>query len=232
MKIFRTLMSLALSAAVLGANVSAATIKYAGMAQDTKTASEASHWRSPSVKKTMAIGGSNVYGNLAAVIWTRGSLGEQHDLAGPLGWAYAGAGDQLPNASGVQIDDVQDASAATAAGYCIDHVDFILTGNASDFQGKTVRIGVMEDILDEAGSKIDAGKALQLVQTAGSGSGGSGIVTLRKGAAGTRTAAIYFFDVTNVSPGDAFKIKALTDQDGRSGAPGYVGPVFWDISVK
>ncbi len=232
MNLFKTLMSAALAAAMMATNANAATIKYAGMVQDTKTSAEASHWRTSSVKKTMAVGAATVYGNLGAVIWMRGALGEQHDLAGPLGWVYAGAGEQRANANGVQIDDVREASAMAAAGYCVDHVDFVLTGKAADFQGKTVRIGVMEDILDEASAKLNSGKALQLVQAGGSASGDSGIVKLRAGAGGTRTPTIYFFDVTNVSPGDAFTIKAPTDRDVKSSGPGYIGPVFWDIATK
>ena len=220
-----------LTAAFLVASLpaGAATIKYVGSTTETR---EAVHWRTNTVKKTLDLSGYNVYGNMGVVIWTHGSAGEQKAPSAALGWVYVGGGDQVGLPKYVAVDDQGDATKQVPAGIVLKNFDFQLTGAPSDYAGKTVRFGVMQDVLGKDENAADTFKAMQLIQTTGSGSGDSGIQVLRHGSAGTGSPTIYFFDLTNVKPGDTFSIKALTDQGGKSGLLGYIGPVCWDIKSQ
>lgn len=74
----------------------------------------------------------------------------------------------------------------------------------------------------------DASKGLQLVQTLG-GSGDSGIISVRLGAAGNGVPEMYFFDLTNVTAGDRFQIQAFNDVGGPVTQFDYLGPVSFDV---
>ncbi len=207
----------------------AATIKYVG---STDKPDEATHWRTASVKKTLDIDSDNIFGTIGAVIWGHGSVGEQQAGSTTLGWVYVGGGAQFNAPAYVSVNSEADATKQTSSGLVLTNFDFQLTGAPSDFAGKTVRVGIMEDVLGKDEWAADSAKALQLVQTTGTGAGDSGVQMLRKGGAATGSPVIYFFDINDIKPGDTFSIKALNNQSGTSANAGYVGPVSWDISSK
>jgi hypothetical protein len=132
----------------------------------------------------------------------------------------------------VAVDDQGDATKQVPASVELINFDFQRTGAPSDYAGKTVRFDIMQDVLGKDENAADTVKARRLIQTTGSGSGDSGIQVLRRGSAGTGLPTIYFFDFTNVKPGDTFSIKALSDPGGKSGNSGYIGPVCWDIKSQ
>jgi hypothetical protein len=220
-----------LAASLLAVTVSsatlAATVTYVG---NTTKANEAIHWRTPAVKKSLDLDGDKIYGTIGDVVWVHGSSGEQQAGSTALGWMWVGSGAQFSLPAYVNVDDEQDATKSIPSGLVLNNFDFQLMGSPSDFDGKTVRVGVMEDMLGKDENAADNFKALQVVQTGGDGKGDSGVQTLRSGGSGTGSPMIYFFDIKGAKAGDTFSIKALNNQGGTSGNAGYVGPVSWDIA--
>ena len=92
---------------------------------------------------------------------------------------------------------------------------------------RTLRIGIMADILGPGEWAADSGKAYSLSQITG-GTADSGPITLRAGAAANGQPELYFFDLTGVNPGDVFRITAFPSP---GGFPGYIGPVTWDLGA-
>jgi hypothetical protein len=208
-----------------------ADIKYIGSAKDTADAAEATHWRTATVKKSKDVTGSQIYGSsLGCVNWTHGSAGEQAKGSSTLGWAYVDSGSQFSKDVYVPVDDANDATKTVNAGISLEHFQFELTGAAADYEGKTVRVGVMQDCLGKDEQAQDTFKGLKIVKTGTPGGGQSDVQAVRGGAAGAGTPELYFFDLTNVKPGDTFDVQALKDIGGTSGNEPYVGPVCWDIT--
>jgi hypothetical protein len=93
----------------------------------------------------------------------------------------------------------------------------------------------MADVLTALEWVNDVFKGLQVMQTVG-GSGDSGLISLRGGAAGDGVPEMYMFDVTGISAGDRFAILAFRDVGGSTpmgtgtGQDAYLGPVSWDIA--
>jgi hypothetical protein len=85
----------------------------------------------------------------------------------------------------------------------------------------------MADILGPTEWAADSGKSYSLSQITG-GTGDSGPITLRAGAAANGQPELYFFDLTDVNPGDVFRITAFPSP---GGFPGYIGPVTWDLGT-
>ena len=214
----------------------AATITFDGSVEGA----EVTDWRSTGTAKTGDIDGDDIYGSsIGAVQWSVIGFNQQSEGSSTLGWAFI-----PPNEGGVNSDgndqqtdfaDIDDASepvsanvADTDASIRLDGFTFELTGTASDYAGKTVRVSVMHDLLDAGGQARDTFKGLQIQQTVG-GSGDSGPVSVRGGAAGDGVPEFYFFDITGASPGDQFDVLGLDDVDGSSINRGYVGPVAFDV---
>ena len=206
----------------------AAVINYAGSVEN----STVNDWRTASTAKPMDLDGDNIYGTLGAVHWTIVGANQQASGSPTAGWAYLGETTfgQFRNADYAVIDNLAvpgtDIQGGIAAVQFPGTFTFEMTGTAATYAGKTLRIGVMADILGPGEWAVDTGKAYQLTQTIG-GAGDSGSITLRGGAAANGQPEMYFFDVTGVNPGDTFGITAFGSPG--NAFPGYIGPMSWDL---
>jgi hypothetical protein len=208
----------------------AANVAFVGFTEGT----EVSDWLTPSTPKTFDIDGDNRYGSsIGAVHWA--VIGHQEQPAGSpaLGWAYLGETSfgQFRNPAYASVDDLSNPSVKSAAGIAAvqnpGQFTFELTGLPSDYVGRTVRVGVMADILTQPEWAADVEKTFQVVQTVG-GAGDSGVIPLRGGDAADGQPEMYFFDLTGVTSGDRFSIVTTGPSGGQAG---YLGPVSWDISA-
>ncbi len=224
--------SLSLSLLLFGclANATqAATITYVGFV----TGAEATSWQTAGVAKTMSITGSNIYGSsIGAVDWGNVGVGQGAPGSGTLSWSYQGLavgnGQYAGDARYPSIDNINTGGGDNFPGLIYGGPSiytFGMEGSASTYSGMVVRVGVFGDTLgaDEAGA--DTNKTYRLT---GPGGGDSGAISLRGGAAGTSTPEIYFFDITNITAGDAFQLTSTNN--GTSGQAGYIGPMSWDIA--
>lgn len=204
-------------------HASAATITYVGAV----AGAEVTEWRTATTAKGLDPDGDNVYGTFASVQWLVAGLNEHPAGSTDPGWAYtAGAGQYGGYAT--QIDR-NTGGPDVGCSIMLTQFGFELTGDLSTYAGKTVRMGVMADMLNSGEWAADQNKGYRLVQTVG-GSGDSGVVSLRAGSAGDGVPEMYFFDLTGVSAGDRFLLSALNDVSGGGATQaGYLGPVSWDI---
>ena len=205
----------------------AASISFAGSVEN----STVNDWRTASTAKPLDLDGDNLYGSFGAVHWTVTGANQQPSGSATAGWAYLGefSFGQFSNADYAVIDNLAvpgaDIQGGIAAVQLPGTFTFEMTGTAATYAGKTLRIGVMADILGSGEWAADTGKAYQLSQTIG-GAGDSGSITLRGGAAANGQPEMYFFDVMGVNPGDTFRITAFPSP---GGFPGYIGPMSWDL---
>lgn len=207
---------------------SAASISYVGSVED----STVNDWRTASTVKPMDADGDNIYGTHGAVHWTIVGVNEFGAGSASAGWHYGGevSFGQFNNAAYAQIDNLSnpavDAGGGIGAVQNPGAFDFEMTGVPETYAGRTLRIGVMADILTSGEWAADTNKTFQLVQTGG-GTADSGVISLRGGAAGNGQPEMYFFDVTGVNAGNTFRL--ITGNSGASGQAGYLGPVAWDV---
>jgi sugar lactone lactonase YvrE len=195
-----------------------ATITYSGNA----TGAEVGNWRTSAVKKSRDLDGDNVYGTWGAVDWTHNSYLEGAH------WSFSSSGAQSTNSIYALIDDLPSGASSTTAGIALNGFTFTAQGAESDYSGNTLRVGVIEDVLDPAGQAADTFKALQVKQV--NGSGDSGVIPLRGGGPGTGKPAMYFFDIYPVHPGESFSILAPNNAGGTSGNAGYLSAVSFDLA--
>jgi hypothetical protein len=209
--------------------LNAATVGFVGSTEGA----EVSEWLTQSTPKSFDIDGDNRYGStIGAVHWT--ILGYQQQASGSptLGWAYLGETSfgQFRNADYPMIDDLSnpaaDVQAAIGGVHTPGSFRFELTGQASDYAGKVVRVGVMADVLGPTEWAQDIDKQYQIRQITG-GLGDSGLISLRGGGPGNGNPDMYFFDLAGVNPGDQFEVVAYNG----AGVAGYVGPISWDIGT-
>ncbi len=206
----------------------AALISFVGAVENQ---AQVNDWRTGSTPKTMDIDGDNIYGStLGAVHWTIAGVNQQAVNSGVFGWSYPGPGDaQFIAAAYANVDHVAAAPADADAGIQLNQFTFQLTGQPSQYAGKVVRVGIMQDVLGAGENAADQFKGLRLIQTAG-GNGATAIIPLRAGASGNGQPDMYFFDIVGVNPGDVFQIIAPNNVGGGPTQSGYVGPVSWDIA--
>jgi hypothetical protein len=221
----KPLIAMAVVALTFTAKAPGATIAYFNQVEGN----EVTDWRTTSTNKSLDIDGDNFYGTYAAVNWGQGSTNEQGAAPSTPGWAYIAGGGQFTNAGFTDIDHITNFPTDGDAGIILGSFTFELTGTASTYLGQTVRIGVMQDMLSAGEWANDTFKGLQFVQTVGAGSGDSGIISVRAGAAGDGVPEMYFFDLTNVTAGDQFQILALNGQGGPATQAGYLGPISFDV---
>lgn len=222
-RIIKTLGPLGLACLATGTGT-AATIMTAGSVSGI----EVNEWRAAGTTKTADIDGDNVYGTFGSVQWTVAGINEHPGGSTNPGWSYQGSGPQFSIPGSATLDantgggDVQSSITLTSFA-------FELTGVPATYNGMTVRIGVMQDMLGALEWAADQNKGLRLVQTVG-GSGDSGIVSVRGGAAGNGVPEMYFFDITGVNPGDRFVMSGLNNVSGAGATQsGYLGPVSFDL---
>lgn len=203
----------------------AATISYVGSIEGAVV----SDWRTSSTVKAFDLDGDNVFGTHAAVQWGRAGVNEFPAASANAGWHYAGetGAGQFSNAAYTQVDDVLNPAATFGGGIAAvaGTFTFEMTGVSATYSGKTLRVGIMADMLSAVEWAADINKAFQLVQITG-GSGDSGTVSLRGGGAGNGQAEMYFFDINGVNPGDTFRVLTTGNPGGQ---PGYIGPMSWDL---
>ena len=222
------LQSLLMTAAAMSFSgaAAAATISYVGSVESNQV----NEWRTSSFVKSMDIDGNNVYGTHGAVHWTKVGVNEFGAGSASPGWHYAGetGAGQFGNPAYAAIDLASDPNTTTNAGIAAvaGTFTFELTGDASTYVNKIVRIGIMADVLSAAEWSADINKTFQVTQLTG-GLGDSGTISLRGGAAGNGQPEMYFFDVAGANPGDTFRIIAGTTSGPQ---PGYIGPVSWDVA--
>jgi hypothetical protein len=210
------------------AQVQAASITLSGFAEGVPVA----NWRTASTSKGgLDIDGDNIFGSsLGAVHWGVAGINEHGGPA--LGWTFRGnSAQEAPHGDYALIDDPQIAAPNTKIHAGLGALGgpgsftFGLEGTAGDYLGKTVRVGIMADVL---GATENAADMLKTYRITGAGGADSGLVSLRGGGSGNGIPEMYFFDITGVNPGDVFTITA-----GNAGSPqsGYIGPVSWDIAT-
>ncbi len=206
----------------------AASIAFFGSVEN----STVNDWRTSSTAKPADIDGDNIYGTHGAVHWTIVGANEYPAGSASPGWSYQGMTTfgQFNNPGYALVDNLANPAADAGAG--IGAVQnpgtftFEMTGTAATYAGRTLRVGVMADVLTSGEWAADTGKTFQLVQTVG-GVGDSGVISLRGGGAGNGQPEMYFFDLTGVNAGDRIQIIA----GNGPGQAGYIGPVSWDLSA-
>ena len=202
----------------------AATITFVGAVLNDET--QISNWRTASTPKTMDIDGDNRYGStLGAVHWGHASSGEVGQNSSSFGWAYFGDTGQYGGDGRYPLidniaDNAKEVTGIAAVSGPSGVFNFQLDGPASSYAGKTVRVGVMADVLGTDETAADTGKSFQLTGPGGD----SGVVTLQPG---NHVLDMYFFDITHVTPGDIFSIHDFS----TSSQSAYIGPMSWDIAV-
>jgi hypothetical protein len=222
-KSIRTLAPIAVACLATGTGL-AATITTAGSISGT----EVNEWRTAGTAKTADIDGDDVYGTYGSVQWLVAGLNEHPGGSTNAGWSYQGGGSQF-SIPGSAVLDANTGAADVQSSIALNNFTFELTGVPSTYAGRTVRVGIMQDMLSSAEWAADVFKGLRIVQTVG-GSGDSGIVSVRGGAIGDGVPEMYFFDIAGVNPGDRFRIDGLGDIGGTTGGqPGYLGPVSFDL---
>lgn len=190
--------------------------------------SEVNNWRTSGTEKTADIDGDDVYGSFASVQWTVAGINQHGAGSTNPGWAYIGSGPQF-SIAGSAILDANNGGSDVQSSITLTSFTFELTGVPATYDGMTVRVGVMQDMLGSLEWGADQNKGLRIVQTVG-GTGDSGIVSVRGGGAGNGIPEMYFFDITGVNPGDRFEIQGLNNVSGAGVTQsGYLGPVSWDL---
>jgi YVTN family beta-propeller protein len=227
MKLPHLLILLATAAAAIALNPGTAVAADIAYASGTSGA-EVLQWRTPSTAKTLDLDGDNCYGSFAAVQWTIVGVNQQAAGSTTPGWAYLGTGAQH-GPYPARLDNVS-GGADVGATIALSGFAFEMTGVAATYAGMTLRVGIMEDMLASNEWTADQFKALRIYQTTG-GSGDSGVIPIRGGGSGDGVPEMYFFDLTNVSPGDRFQIESLNGVGGAAVQAGYVGPVSWDVAL-
>ena len=141
------------------AGVHADTISYVGVITNTsQTAGEVTSWRTSTVAKTYQINGNNVYGStLGANDWNQGTVGNV-STGSTFGWTIVSSsvGTNFGAPSGYAPVDVPTAaptytSGQTSAGLVYNNdgtasFTFGLEGTQSDYTGKVVRVGIMQNV--------------------------------------------------------------------------------------
>ena len=207
----------------------AASIGYVGSVED----SSVNEWRTATTPKPLDIDGDNIFGTFGSVHWTVAGLNEFPAASASPGWHYAGETTfgQYRNADYAIIDNPvapgTDITAGIGAVQFPGSFTFEMTGTPETYAGRTLRIGIMADILGAGEWAADSGKAYSLSQIIG-GTSDSGPITLRANAPANGQPELYFFDITGVNPGDVFRITAFPSP---GGFPGYIGPVTWDLGA-
>lgn len=227
LQFLRTLFLTAVACLLLATGARAAQIIVSGSIEGT----EVFDWRTAGTPKTMDLDGDGIYGTLGALNWLPELHGSQVQGSSVLGWAPASWGFNSNSPDYRGIDSIPNAPTDVNAGYAEDYFTFELTGVETDFLGKTVRVGVMQDILDSASLAEDRCIGLQLVQTFG-GTGTSPIFGIRFAQGGNGAPEMYFWDLTGVKPGDQFTLYAFNNFGGIGFHRGYVGPVSFDIAPE
>ena len=214
-------LKVSLIALSMMSSASAATIVAAGFVEG----SQVGDWRTAATAKgAHDIDGDNIFGSFGSVQWGVAGLNEQ--TGSTPGWDYISSGTTHTNSSYVDIDNSFNlASGKVDASLVLSNFKFEMTGVAETYEGMTVRVGVMQDILGSSEAAKEENKTLQLIQTLG-GTGTSSVVSVRGGSEGDSTPEMYFFDITGVKPGDQFQVLAS-----NGGTSGYVGAVTWDIAA-
>jgi hypothetical protein len=207
----------------------AAVIGYVGSVED----SSVNEWRTATTPKPLDIDGDNIFGSFGAVHWTVAGLNEFPAASASPGWHYAGETTfgQFRNPDYAIIDNPvtpgTDIEGGIGAVQFPGTFTFEMTGTPETYAGRTLRVGIMADILGAGEWAADSGKSYSLSQITG-GTSDSGPITLRAGAAANGQPELYFFDLTGVNPGDVFRITAFPSP---GGFPGYIGPVTWDLGA-
>jgi MYXO-CTERM domain-containing protein len=201
----------------------AATITYAGFVENNTV----NNWRTAATAKPMDPDGDNIYGTLGAVHWTVVGANEFASGSASAGWHYVGETSfgQFRNPGYAVVDNLQNPAADIEAGIGAvgtpGSFTFQMTGTAATYAGKTLRVGVMADILTAGEWAADITKTFQLTGM----SGNSGTISLRSGGPGNGQPEMYFFDIAGATAGDTYTLTAGTS----SGQAGYIGPVTWDL---
>ena len=211
------------------ASVSGATINYVGNVEGA----EVTDWRTTTTVKSLDLDGDNFYGTHGALHWGVVGVNEYPQGSTTPGWAWVGGpiGQFIgPDYADIDHATLYPANADAGIGFGGDTAPytFELTGTAATYLGKTVRIGVMQDVLGSSEWAADTSKALQVIQIVG-GTGDSGVIQVRSGAAGDGVPEMYFFDLTNVTAGDRFQIVGLKDIGGSTTQNAYLGPISFDV---
>jgi hypothetical protein len=200
----------------LSAGSNAASISYVAAEIDGAAAPA---WRTASVPKPNDIDGDNVYGTYAAVQWQ-----VQGNYSGST-ISHITSGNQYRNAYAA-IDNLPDNGATdSAAGIALDEHTFQVN---ADLTGKTLRVGVMRDVLTSGEQAADTFKGFTLQQTVG---GSAPSASSPQAPVGNGQPDMYFFDITDAHIGDQYQILALNTVGGTSSQEGYLSFVLWDVAT-
>jgi hypothetical protein len=201
MRLRNIVVALSVVFLALAAQARAATITYVGAVQGD----EVTGWRHAAVAKTQDIDGNGVYGSVSAIDIGGAAVGLQgvySTTRGLAGVASNAEGTATGQTTYVSIDAVTGAGTINpgiqynSTGPMV--FSFQLTGVDADYAGKTVRFGVMQNLLGSG--TTETGRSIRLNQSVG-GAGDSGTIVESIAAAGTPQ--MYLFDITGVAPGIA-----------------------------
>ena len=227
----------------------AATITFVGTVTNNP-GNEITRWRTASIAKSVDVDGNDVYGSLGAMVWGDGNGSSSHltsaiqtsgtSAAGTLGWSLIGQTvnpdlgiglQSFVHAQYVQMDNLTGSALQTPGVGSISPssgtVTFQLNGQASNYLGRVVRVGIVQDY-QEPSAVNDQDKLFALSQTAGSGSDWVSFTTITR----DDLPDMYFFDITNAAPGDQFTLTGFANPaTTASGGLASLGTITLDLSV-
>ncbi len=205
MRVRNVLCAVAVVVLAISARVNAETMSYVGAV----TGDETLRWRTSTVNKSMDIDGDNVYGTWGAINFADALVGNM---------IYVSSGSQYGH-NGVYAA-IDNLASTGGAGIALSSYTFTLGGNEADYVGKTVRIGVMTDVLSSAEWDGNYGHVYTLA-------GPDGVSAASPAApASDGVPDMFFFDVAGATAGQTYTITST----GGASTP-YLSAVSVDIGT-
>lgn len=218
-----------LALAVTGA--SAATINYVGTLTNS---TETVNWLTPATAKSFDIDGDNKYGSYAVINWVQAGAGTYSGSS--ISWVASGP--QYRQTEYARMNSVADAARGNVGPSALvydtptnTYVGIALGNNTfqvnEDLTGKTLRVGVVHDVLGPAEFPNEKYNGLFIRQTAG-GSAQSILVPL---PTPNKQPDMVFFDIVDAKIGDRYLIQDVRNVGGADTVTTLTGPISWDTNV-
>lgn len=213
------------------AGVSAATINLAGALTNS---TETVNWLTPATAKSYDIDGDNKYGSYCVINWVEANAGTYS----PSSISWAGSGPQFRQPEYPKLNDVADAAQGnvgpgalvnnsptnTYVGITLDYNTFQVN---EDLTGKTLRVGVVIDVLGPAEWPNEKYNGVFIRQVVG----GDAKSPLAPWPTPNGQPDMVFFDIVDAQVGDRYEIRDLKNVGGVDSITTLMGPISWDTNV-
>lgn len=210
---------------------SAATINYVGTLTNS---TETVNWLTPSTPKSFDIDGDNKYGSYGVVNWQETG----GDLYSPSAISWYASGPQFRQPEYARMNSVADAAQGNVGpGALVNdtptntYVGIALGNNGfqvnEDLTGKTLRVGVVHDVLGPAEYPNEKYNGVFIRQTAG----GSAKSIVAPVPTPNKQPDMIFFDIVDAQIGDRFLIQSVRNVGGADKVTTLTGPVSWDTNA-